>query len=158
MTVKRKKNVKVLASLETLADFGNTSIEVGWIDPRQEHEGSDLKMAHLAAVQEYGAKTKNGVVIPPRPMLRTSVRKKAKEWIKQAAELSKALERGAQINADAIFGGVVAESIKSVISDKSNWKPNAPSTARKKGMNWPLIDTRNMVNAVSFRVHKGKIK
>lgn len=158
MKVTRKKNAQVVASLETLADFGNTSIEVGWIQAGQRHEDTKLTVPQLAAVQEYGAVAGNGAVIPPRPMLRTAVRKRGKQWIKQAEELSKAVMAGKVKGAEEIFGALVADDVKAMINDSSNWTPNAPATVRRKGKNTPLIDTGAMRDAVDYRVHKGKIK
>ena len=158
MTVKRKKNVQVLASLETLADFGNTSIEVGWVQAGQRHADTKLTVPQLAAVQEYGAVAGHGAVIPPRPMLRTTVRKRGKQWIAQAEALSKQVLKGKKINAEEIFGALVADDVKAMINDSKNWIPNATATVRRKGKNTPLIDTGAMRDAVDYRVHKGKIK
>ena len=158
MKVTRKKNAKVIASLETLADFGNTSVEVGWIQAGQRHEDTKLTVPQLAAVQEYGAVAGNGAVIPPRPMLRTTVRKRSKQWVRQAEELSKAVIEGKIKQAEDIFGALVADDVKAMINDSSNWTPNAPATVRRKGKNTPLIDTGAMRDAVDYRVHKGKIR
>lgn len=161
MTVKRKKNAKVLASIKTLADFANTVVEVGWVKAGERHADTTLTMPQLAAVQEFGAdivnKSAGSVIhIPPRPMLRTASKQKAKEWVRNAEAISKAVLRGKMSQPGAIntFGQLVADDIKGVINDKTNWIPNAPSTARRKGKNTPLIDTGSMRDAVDYRIHK----
>ena len=161
MTVKRKKNAKLLASIKTLADFANTVVEVGWVRAGERHADTTLTMPQLAAVQEFGAniahKSTGAVtIIPPRPMLRTATKQKAKKWVEYAEGLSKAVLKGNMKQQGAInmFGQLVADDIKGVINDRKNWVPNAPSTVRRKGKNTPLIDTGSMRDAVDYRVHK----
>lgn len=163
MTIKRKTNKKLLASLETLADFANTSVEVGWVVPNQKHDKTDLNMAQLAYVLINGAtitnsKTGTTINIPPRPVFKTTVAQHSKEWVKEAGALSKEVLGGKTNNNSAatVLGALIADDMKGTINNSTNWAPNRPSTVRRKGKNTPLIDTGELRDAVDYRVHTQK--
>lgn len=160
----RKRNERVIKSLERLSNFGNINIEVGWIQAGQKHRKTDLNMAQLAYVLMHGAtitnkKTGSIVKIPPRPIFDVVVKKKGNEWVKEAQQLAQEILVGKIGDAEAkeVLGALMADDIKGVMNDKKNWIPNAPSTARRKGKNTPLIDTGELRDAIDYIAQeKGK--
>lgn len=96
--------------------------------------------ALVAATNEYG-RPEHGQ--PPRPFLRTTIRKRGRDW--------KDVISGEFIHSqdwDKMLDET-AQTVKDDISDTiSRWTepPNAPSTIKKKGFNDPLVDTGNMMD------------
>ena len=157
MKAKFKRTYKLLQAAENLKDLGNVRILAGWIKPEQKH--GDMPTAQLAQIMEYGAqiKRKNATtVIPPRPMLRYAARDKSKEWFKEAGEIAASVIEGKTQGEKAYekLGAFIADDIKGTINTSSLFKPNAPSTVKKKGKNTPLIDTGEMRDQVDYKVTK----
>lgn len=157
MKAKFKRTYKLLQAAENLKDLGNVRILAGWIKPEQKH--GDMPTAQLAQIMEYGAqiKRKNAtIVIPPRPMLRFAARDKSKEWVQEAGEIAASVIEGKTEGKKAYekLGAFIADDIKGTINTSSLFKPNAPSTVKKKGKNTPLIDTGVMRDQVDYKVTK----
>lgn len=157
MKAKFKRTYKLLQATKNLGDLGNARISAGWVKPEQKH--GDMPTAKLAQIMEYGAtiKRKNATtVIPPRPMLRYTARDKGKEWVQEAGKIAANVIEGKTEGkkAYAQLGAFIADDIKGTINTSSLFKPNAPSTVKKKGKNTPLIDTGEMRDQVSFKVEK----
>lgn len=119
MKVKRTK--KLWETCGKIKKLAKARIEAGWIDAGEKHADSNLTMAELAYLLEYGARVKvtpkmrgffavgglkneadekspvflkkstRFINIPPRPMLRMTARDCGKEWVKKAGQLSKAV-------------------------------------------------------------------
>ena len=102
------------------------TIEAGIID--------DEENAMKALWNEFGTDK-----IPARPFIRRGL-----DNIEE--ELNKSPEQ---------IGGKMVQNIKKAIND-SNYPRNAVSTVKKKGFDFPLIDTREMYNSLTFRVKEEK--
>lgn len=102
------------------------TIEAGIID--------DEENAMKALWNEFGTDK-----IPARPFIRRGL-----DNIEE--ELNKSPEQ---------IGGKMVQNIKKAIND-SNYPRNAVSTVKKKGFDFPLIDTREMYNSLTFRVREEK--
>lgn len=152
--MKVKRTNKILQVMKSISDLGNVRIAAGWIHPGEKHADTQLTMAQLAQVMEYGAVTGKKTHIPPRPMLRFTARLKGTEWAKEAGELSKNVLNGKQKGRGAYetLGMLIADDIKGTMSNASLYKPNAPATVKKKGKNTPLIDTGALRDAVDYKV------
>lgn len=101
-------------------------IEAGIID--------DEENAMKALWNEFGTDK-----IPARPFIRRGL-----DNIEE--ELNKSPEQ---------IGVKMVQNIKKAIND-SNYPRNAVSTVKKKGFDFPLIDTREMYNSLTFRVKEEK--
>lgn len=60
---------------------------------------------------------------------------------------------GKGVNSYSFIGKEMEQNIKKAIN-KSDYPRNAPSTVKKKGFDFPLIENRDMYNAITFRVTK----
>lgn len=75
--------------------------------------------------------------IPARPFIRRGLDNIEKELDKTPEQI----------------GSKMVQNIKKAIND-SNYPRNAVSTVKKKGFDFPLIETRDMYNSLTFRVTK----
>lgn len=112
--------------------------------------GKNVDMTDIAAWNDLGT----GRGIPSRPFLRNTVDLHGKEI---NSMLDKAIEK--------IMNGATAEQVlremgvmlkgkvQEEITDGS-YKPNAPSTVRKKKSDKPLIDTGLMRESVNYQIKK----
>lgn len=116
-------------------------------------DGEGASNVDIAITQEFGSISKN---IPPRSFLRMPIQQKEKQIRAFVASkkvmdclLSGKVERG------MAFVGIYAESwIQSAFVSRGfgKWKPNAPSTIKRKGSDKPLIDTGELRRAISSEV------
>lgn len=148
------KDVK--KTIEQMKDIAYIKIGILEEEGSQVHGGSDLSLAGVAAVNEFGTKSagKNrNVTIPPRPFIRTTMDEK-KGLFEQITY--NALVKINSIGADPIrelnkIGLVIAESIKAKITSIRT-PPNAESTIKGKGSSKPLIDTGRMRASIRHQV------
>lgn len=131
----------------------NASISVGILDSATPESGSDISMAELAAVHEFGAPS---VGIPERSFIRSALDE-------GDAKIQAAKRR--------IVGGVMdgkleperglhalGQLCKTLIQQKiiaGPFVPNAPSTIRQKGSSRPLVDTGRLRASVDYVVNIG---
>ena len=100
------------------------TIEAGIID--------DEENAMKALWNEFGTDK-----IPARPFIRRGLDNIEKELDKKPEQI----------------GSKMVQNIKKAIND-SDYPRNAISTVKKKGFDFPLIETRDMYNSLTFRVTK----
>jgi hypothetical protein len=140
--LKIANNKKLFEGIKNIRDM---RITAGWIN--------NAENAKKAYINEYGAKLKNGAVIPARPMLKNTIDAYSGEWREEVKRLAKALIRS-EITAQGLgfqFGALAAKYIQKSIVE-GEYVENAPSTIRKKGHNAPLRDTGDMLRSVSSDV------
>lgn len=109
----------------------------------------------IAIINEFGTAT-----IPSRPFIGTSGDHFKEQWLQlMARTLGLAVDKKISIEkALEIVGQRAAADMKTVLRD-TMWQPNAPSTIAKKGSSRPLIDSRQLLNSISYGVkvgHSGK--
>lgn len=176
MSVKRQKNEKLLACLENIADFGNTTVEVGWLQAGAKHKDSKMTMAQLAYILLYGAvisnkETGKSINIPPRPLFKVSVEEYSKDWTAATEILAKAILSGKidVSRAAEILGARIADDLKRIAGDPNKLQKNAPITihggwmrnpknnkpffVEGKGKDTPLVDTGVLRDAITHLVH-----
>lgn len=100
------------------------------------HPDSDLPLAVIGAIQEFGSVEAN---IPARPWISRAVREKESDWQSAFGVLiSSVIVRGGSIRRELIkLGNRVAKDVRKTI-DRVSSPPNAPSTIARKGFNNPL--------------------
>ena len=106
------------------APAARVTIEAGIID--------DEENAMKALWNEFGTDK-----IPARPFIRRGLDNIEKELDKKPEQI----------------GSKMVQNIKKAIND-SDYPRNAISTVKKKGFDFPLIETRDMYNSLTFRVTK----
>jgi hypothetical protein len=111
----------------------------------------DGELAVIAAVQEYGSPLRN---IPARPAVRQTFENHRGELIALQAKIAQAIIAGKldEVRAMTLLGMWAAGAIKATITSEGNFAPLAPATVRAKGSSKPLIDTGQLVGAITFVV------
>lgn len=139
--------------LEGLAAPGGAFVTVGvqGDEGGAQHAGSDLSVAELAAVHEYGTST-----IPERSFLRAGLLEGEARLRRVEVALGRAVVLGLmpEQRALALLGEEAVGLIKSRISDGIP-PPNAPATIARKGSSTPLIDTGQLLGAITYAVEGG---
>jgi hypothetical protein len=139
-----------LALLLALSDADNAHADVGLFEG-EAHEGTDLTMAEIGAVHEYG--TRDGHV-PERSWLRSNHDKHWRRYGQMLDEgYSKILAGKASVfRVLHAIGEKVASDVRKNLTDVRE-PPLAASTIRKKkGKTNPLIDTGALRAAIRSRV------
>ena len=93
---------------------------------------NDEENAKKALYNEFGTDK-----IPARPFIRRGLDNIEKELDKKPEQI----------------GSKMVQNIKKAINN-SDYPQNAISTIKKKGFDFPLIETRDMYNSLTFRVSK----
>jgi hypothetical protein len=141
--------VRDIGWIHVKADAMNLSgyhIDAGLFADSGEHDG--VPLAQIGFWLHYGTEH-----IPARPWLEQSaafIEKAAMKDIEAIARRMGRLPDDPQILLKPL-ADAVAEGIKSYTLNHP-WRRNAVSTIRKKGFNWPLVDSGEMVDAISARV------
>jgi HK97 gp10 family phage protein len=140
---------RILDRINRIGLLGQHDVEAG-IFAKATNSKSGENIAKYMRANEFGTLSKNGKLhIPPRPFLRTAVKKHKKEWIQRlikehnaGTDIKKAMDR---------VGEQMAGDIKMSIQ---GWKipANDDATVARKGFNDPLVHTSEALNAVSYDV------
>lgn len=120
-----------------------------------EHPGSDLTVAEIAAILEFG--TEDGH-IPARPALRSTFDAQREELVKLGAKLIDKVLDGKMDTRTAlnVLGAkLAAETKKTITTGDGVPPPNAPSTIAAKGSSRPWVDTGRTVGAITWQVQDG---
>lgn len=126
----------------TVKKLDGASVRVGALDGEN---------ATLAAIHEYGAPRAN---IPARPFIRPTFERRRGELVALQAKLAKAMLLGvlSEERAMAMLGAWAAGAIKATITRDGNFVPLRPATIARKHSAKPLIDTGQLVGAITFKV------
>lgn len=130
-------------------------VEVGFKENAR-HALTNIPYATIAFWNEYGTRKEGeSGAIPPRPFFRTMIANESPKW---SDKIAKGLEF-TNFDSEKTLGllgedvrGALVESIK-------NWTTpeNAKYTQEKKGFNKPLVETGDMMKAVTATTHKGEM-
>lgn len=119
------------------------SVVVGIRGEAGKHEGTDITMAQLGAIHEFGTPT-----IPERPFLVPGV-KAAESDITKA--VIKFLPKDGMDRTLGLVGQIAQNSVQKYMRDLKT-PPNAPSTIAAKKSSNPLIDTGALIGSISYEV------
>lgn len=113
--------------------------------------GSDLSLVEIGAVHEFGSADGR---IPERSWLRsTFIVRRANALAARVAETARAIVAGADPRrAISLLGAWGASEVKSTITEIDIPPPLADSTVMTKGSSKPLVDTGQLVNAITWEV------
>ena len=129
---------------EVEKQFSNIQLKVGFLEGAT--FGGVIPVPMVAATNEFGNPVHNQ---PPRPFFRNAIAEHEEEWKEQAALL---IERGDDIEeVFSMLGTIIAADIQQSIRSLDS-PPLSPVTIARKGFDNPLIDTKNMLDSVSYEV------
>ena len=137
---KLQKELKKFSQMEVAVGFQSGKVS--------EKDGTDI--CEIATYNEFGTST-----IPSRPFLRDSVDKNRNQINAFFAAQIKAICNGQTDTETALkkVGIFHVGNVQQIIRN-GDFKPNAPSTIRRKGSSHPLIDTGTMRRSVEYVVRK----
>lgn len=136
---------KVMDALDEVEkQFSNIQLKVGFLEGAT--YGGVIPVPMVAATNEFGNPAHNQ---PPRPFFRNAIAEHEEEWKEQAALL---IERGDDIEeVFSMLGTIITADIQQSIRSLDS-PPLSPVTIARKGFDNPLIDTKNMLDSVSYEV------
>jgi hypothetical protein len=112
-----------------------------------------ISVVELAAVHEFGAPNAG---IPERSFIRRTFHEKRKELVKNVEILTKQVfsKELPLNNALDRLGAWGASAVKNTITGEPIPPPLKPKTIERKGSTRPLVDTGQLLNAITWEVHK----
>ena len=136
---------KVMDALDEVEkQFSNIQLKVGFLEGAT--YGGVIPVPMVAATNEFGNPAHNQ---PPRPFFRNAIAEHEEEWKEQTALL---IERGDDIEeVFSMLGTIITADIQQSIRSLDS-PPLSPVTIARKGFDKPLIDTKNMLDSVSYEV------
>ena len=110
-----------------------------------------INVAQKAAFNEYGSAEHN---VPPRPFMKQAMELNRQKLRWLSAGLMSRVQRLllSPRQALGILGEAHSGQIRSTIQTDGHFARNAPSTIAKKGDDKPLIETSQMMNAITHKV------
>lgn len=114
------------------------------------HADSDLTLVEIAAIHEFG--TEN---IPERSFIRRTFYERAASGLRaKVADITRAIILGAVEVRQGIglLGAWGAAEVKNTITQTDIPPPLAPATVAAKGSSKPLVDTGQLLNAITWEV------
>lgn len=147
---------RVEEMMRTVKDLAATQVLVGIPAANSPRQGDPINNATIGYIHEMGSPAHN---IPARPWLGPPVNRmkdEAAAMLRKAAELrfdSKAAEADQVLHA---LGLTAQNKVKTNITSGGDPKfaPNAPSTIARKGSDRPLVDTAQLLNAITYVLRK----
>ena len=133
-----------------IAGIGKRVAKVGIVGPDAlNSEAGGASVVEIAAFQELGTST-----IPARSFIRATVESKRKELGVICERVAKAIVlKGMPIDtALEVVGQWAAAAMKRTITGSDIPPPLAPTTIAAKGSSKPLVDTGQLVNAISYEI------
>lgn len=177
MSVKVKANLKGWDAVRNAIVRTNKRVKIGILTDKkhqsEDDKGSgDISMLELAAIHEFGSPEAN---IPERSFIRATVDGK-RDQVNAAiedivgAEVKKLLDGDnppSESSADAAakralgkLGTKIVSMIRTTIRNRETVGPedqaNKPATIKRKGSSLPLVDTAQLINAISYAVIDGE--
>lgn len=138
--------------LEKVRGLAEAHVKVGIVGSHAHETQGDLSLIEIATFNEFGTAT-----IPERSFIRKTFVTKKAELGAFAGKLAHGLlsDRLDLRRALGLLGEWGASAVKKTITAGNIQPPNAPSTIARKGSSRPLVDTGQLVNAISYEVVEG---
>ena len=113
-------------------------------------EGSNVDIARLAAIHEYGLPSKR---IPSRPFIKQSFDKNKRKIKSKTESLLKNIYQGSKTTKGALDTlGLFHQGNTRKIFTEGSFRANKPSTVKEKGSSRPLIDTGRLRQSIDYEV------
>jgi len=126
-------------------------VRVGFPSGGPRDPESEISVAEKAIFNEYGS---NNGRVPPRPFMRQTVGL-THETLKalKAGLISRIYRKVTDARgAMGTIGEWYSDQIRYTITTAGTFVPNAISTIERKGSTKPLIDTKQMMNSITYKV------
>lgn len=142
----------IIKSMGQAAGHPNAHVVVGWPENTTGgvlHRDSDLTMAELAGIHEFGAPPR----IPERSMLRSTADINQQRYIEMTRTIAHGVSLGRASLRDGlgILGSAYAADVQERISNFIP-PPNAPRTIARKGSSVPLINSGELRQHIDHQV------
>lgn len=114
-------------------------------------DASASELVRIAAANEYGTDT-----IPPRPFLRTSLKRHRRRWSNLLDKAVLPVSNGKPqeaIRVLRLLGVVMVGDVQATLRG-GPWIPNAELTVKRKGSSLPLVDTGQLVQSIRALVER----
>ena len=111
-------------------------------------------MMRVAGALEFGT-----MRIPPRPFFRTALDTNRRHLGDFMAKLAVQVARKKLTPDEALhwLGRFTVEKVKERMASSRAWAtPNAPSTIKRKGFNYPLVRTGKLLRGIHYVLQRGK--
>ena len=144
------------ASLDNLIkrvnEAKNAALKVGFIGTKQ-HKGTDLTVAAIAVINEFGSQKKK---IPSRPFFQNTLTKNDnyKAFISEMA-FEFMNKNKSMVSLLKVLGMKIQGDIQQEITELRK-PPNSKATIEKKKSSNPLIDTGEMRRNVTYKIEGNK--
>lgn len=142
--------------MKKLPGIGSIRVRVGYVGSAADavhDDESGLTNAELGIIHEFGAPAAG---IPARSHIRKTFEDKIDELKGMQLKLAKLLLAD-KIDVDRAFntlGAWAVSAIKTTITQGKVEPPLKPATIARKGSSKPLIDTGQLVNSITWEVHR----
>lgn len=143
---------------ENLLALKKLKVRIGYQDAggKEIHPDSKIKVAHVAAIMEFGWPAKN---IPARSFMRSTIERKADniERVQRAQVQRVILGEATPVEALSEIGRYVTRLIRERLESASSWaEPLDAETVEDKGHGTPLDWTGTLKRNLGWRVSKGR--
>lgn len=135
-----------------LADAGKAKVGVLGNAAAQPHHDSKLTVGEIAVINEFG--TEDGHV-PERSFLRSTFDESRADLASEARAFTLRVLDGRMKARQAVAllaQSLVAKVRRKITSGEGVPPPNAPSTIAAKGSSRPLVDTGQLVHAITYQI------
>lgn len=140
---------EAVQAMAAAANKQGAHVTVGWPESSGVHRNSQLTVAQIAAIHEFGLPPR----IPERSMIRATYEQNSARYAEAVRKIGIGisfartdLRRGLDLLGSMIKGDIQRRIAAGVPP------PNAPSTIKRKGSSTPLIDTGQMRAALDHEV------
>ena len=130
---------------------GVSAVAAGYLPDARYPNG--MPVAHIAAVQEFGATMPNGAVIPERPAMRLAASRMREG--NELTDIIKGKVDAQTLTVDAETARAIGQEMVAQIQsgiDDMNQPQNAPITRKRKRGQRPLVDSGTMRESVDYEL------
>ena len=142
----------LVGALSRVADLDGLTITVGIQGTpatTASGEATPAELVAIATANEFGTER-----IPPRPFLRTSLKRNRRKWTtgldKAVSQMAAGDVSAARLTIRRV--GVVMVGDTQATLRSGPWIPNAASTIARKGSDQPLVDKGQLVQSIRSQV------
>lgn len=144
------KDLGMEAIKDTFKKLSQAHVVVGYPGEGPVHEGSDMSVAAIAVVTEYGSPANN---VPARPFMRqTWGRNRAETKLKAQLAFGMAVRQKWSVRDSLQRLGLFYEDKVRDTIDNGSFEALAQTTIDRKGSSKPLIDTGDLRRRVATKV------
>jgi hypothetical protein len=151
VVTKRVQKWKTTQQLKKVGRLDNAKGFVGFNAGQNIFYPDGKALWQVAEDNEFGTINDEGFYIPSRPFMKETFNKNRDEYGEMMRTVAKKFlegSKGARLNMVSMLSIIKSDLQEAILT----WDtpPNAPMTIQKKGFDDPLIDTKTMLNNVTY--------